>query len=320
MSATERSLSTSRLDALAAADSSLGRDAWRRLVRNKAAVVSMVLLAIVILLAVFAPLITSHDYSHQDTAHPFIPPFKGHGLLGTDALGRDVWSRIVYGARISLTVALFAEVIQLIIGVPIGLVAGFFGGKVDSFLMRLVDILFAFPLYLFVVVVATFVKVRATTSGVGGILTSLDKTTGGLLGVLIAVSLIFWLVPARLTRGVVLRLVKLDYVRAARAMGAPRRRIIFRHILPNALAPIIVAATFGVPTAIITEAGISFLGLGVNVPKPSWGLMIADGQKAIVSSPYLVLAPSLALTLTTLAFVYLGDGLRDALDPTTKSR
>jgi oligopeptide transport system permease protein len=304
-------------DAFDLAQTSFGRDAWRRLLRNRAAVASLVFIGILIVLAVFAPLITSRSYSAQDPAHSFRPP--GHGsLLGTDALGRDVWSRLVYGARISLTVAFFAEIIQLLIGVPVGLVAGFFGGRVDSWLMRAVDTLFAFPLYLFVIVMATFIKVRASTAGVGGWVTSIDKLTAGLFGVLIALSLVLWLVPARLTRGVVLSVVKQDYVRAARAMGATRRRIIIRHILPNSLAPIIISATFGVPIAILIEAGVSFLGLGVNPPKPSWGLMISDGSKAIVSSPYLVIAPSVALVLTMLAFTYLGDGLRDALDPTTK--
>jgi oligopeptide transport system permease protein len=304
-------------DEYSVSTTSFGRDAWRRLRRNKAAVASMAFILLLIVLAVFAPFVTSRSYSVQAPAHSFRPP--GHGsLLGTDALGRDVWSRLVYGARISLTVALFAEIIQLLIGVPIGLVAGFFGGRVDSFLMRAVDTLFAFPLYLFVIIMATFIKVRASTAGVGGWITSIDEVTAGLFGVLIALSLVLWLVPARLTRGVVLSVVKQDYVRAARAMGATRRRIIFRHILPNSLAPIIISATFGVPVAILIEAGVSFLGLGVNPPKPSWGLMISDGSKAIVSSPYLVIAPSVALVLTMLAFTYLGDGLRDALDPTTK--
>jgi oligopeptide transport system permease protein len=294
---------------------SLWYDALRRLVRNKAAVTGACFIAIVIFVAFFADLLTPYSYREQDLASVYQSPSREH-LLGTDQYGNDVLCLLMYGARVSITVGILAQVIIVAIGVPIGAISGYMGGRVDTLIMRFVDIMYAFPSLLFIIIVMTYVK--GTLPKIGGIFTPivvLNEATGGLIGVFIALGLTWWLTVARLVRGQVLSLKEQDFVLAAHATGVPMRRIIRAHLIPNALAPVIISATLGVPQAIMVEAGLSFMGVGVDPPIPSWGRMVNEGAKAIRGYPYLVIAPALAIALTMLSFNFVGDGLRDALDP-----
>ncbi|MEA2586332.1 MAG: oligopeptide transport system permease protein [Thermomicrobiales bacterium] len=294
----------------------LWRDAFRRLRRSHLAFGSGMLLLALLVVAVFAPLVAPKPYDLQD----YEALTKGPGSaywLGTDELGRDILSRLIFGARISLTVGLVVQGVILLIGVPAGLAAGYYGGKIDTAIMRTVDTLYSIPSLLFIIVIMTFLRAQFATAegGVGGALASLDDRTGGLMGIFIGVGLVNWMPAARLVRAQVVSLKEKEFVEAARGLGASDRRIMAQHLLPNVVATIVVTATLGIPQAIIYEAGISFLGLGARPPMPSWGLMIAEAIPSIRSYPYLLVSPALALSLTVLAFNFLGDGLRDALDP-----
>jgi len=298
---------------------SLWQDAWIRLKRNRAAMVSLGLILALFVVAILAPWIAPYPYDKVDFGAITKPPSAKH-WLGTDSLGRDVLSRLMYGARVSLSVSIVAQIVILLIGVPIGLISAFYGGWTDTLIQRGVDILYAFPSLLFIIVVVTYLK-AVLKSGSGPLVSTLadiNQATGGLMGVFIALALIFWLTVARLVRGEVLSLKSKEFIEAAYSIGAPGHRIMLRHILPNTLAPIVVAATFAIPVAITLEAGLSFLGLGVEPPVPSWGIMIAEGVTNIRSYPHLLLASGAVLSITLLAFNFLGDGLRDALDPRIK--
>ena len=294
----------------------LWRDAWRRLARNRAAVVSLVYIVVLVFVALFAHAIAPFPFQAQDLDATDLGPTATH-VFGTDNLGRDAFSRLVYGSRISLAVALVDVLIVLAVGVPLGLAAGFFGRWVDTLVMRSVDVLLAFPSLLLVIVVITYL--RAVLDQPEGpllaVIGAMDNVTGGLLGVFIALGLVSWLTVARLVRGQVLSLKEKEFVEAARMVGATNRRIMVRHLLPNTLAPIIVAATFGIPGAIATEAGLSFLGLGVRPPFPSWGILIAEGVRTMRAFPHELVFPASVLAVTLICFNFLGDGLRDALDP-----
>ena len=298
---------------------SLWRDAWHRLVQNRAAVVSLAYIVLLLLIAVFANVVAPFPFQQQDLDNTDLGPGAGH-LFGTDGLGRDELSRLIYGSRISLAVALVDVLIVLVVGVPLGLAAGFFGRWVDVLVMRTVDVLLAFPNLLLVIVVITYLRavLDQPQGPLLGIIGSLDGITGGLLGVFIALGLVSWLTVARLVRGQVLSLKEKEFIEAARMTGAANGRIIFRHLLPNTLAPVIVAATFGIPGAIATEAGLSFLGLGVRPPLPSWGILIAEGVRNMRAFPHELLFPAVVLAVTLICFNFLGDGLRDALDPKLK--
>ena len=299
---------------------SLWRDALQRLVRNKGAVLGICFIAIVVLVAIFANVLAPYSYKDQNLRAVYQFPNREH-LLGTNQYGKDVLSQLIYGARVSITVGLVAQLIIIMIGVPIGAISGYLGGRADMMIMRLVDIMYAFPNLLLIIIVMTFVK--GTLPQIGGIFTPLallNEATGGLMGVFIGLGLTWWLTVARLVRGQVLSLKEQDFVMAARASGVPTRRIILLHLVPNALAPVIVNATLGVPQAIMMEAGLSFIGMGVDPPTPSWGMMIQEGAQAIRGYPYLVLAPAITIALTMLSFNFLGDGLRDALDPGMKDQ
>lgn len=298
---------------------SLYRDAWQRFRRNKAALASLVFIVLLFIVAIAAPLIAPYSFEEQNMRVVTKPPSANH-WLGTDTVGRDILSRIIYGARVSLAVGIVVQMIILAIGVPVGLIAGYFGGKIDTFLMRLVDVLYAKPNLLFIIVVMTFLRAKFQSSS-GGIflpLKAFNTSTGGLLGVFIGLGLVSWLTVSRLVRGQVLSLKKKEYIEAAQCLGATNWRIISRHLLPNTLAVIIVATTLGIPSAILTEAGISFIGLGVNPPTPSWGSMISEGLEYLRTYPHILLAPATVLSLTVLSFNFVGDGLRDALDPWMK--
>ncbi len=294
---------------------------FRRLMKNKAAVISMVYITVLILAAVFAPLIAPFGYEDVDFTAITEPPSKVHPL-GTDSLGRDLFSRLLYGARVSLMVSLMAQVVITLIGVPIGIISGFFGGWVDTIIQRVVDILYAFPSLLFIIIVMTYLQavLRGADSGFGLVLAQLNDLTGGLLGVLISLGLVFWLTVSRLVRGEVLALTEREFILAARSLGAGKLRLMTRHILPNIMAPVLVAITFGIPNVIMLEAGLSYLGLGVKPPVPSWGLLISEGVKNFRSFPHLLISPGLILAFTLLAFNYLGDGLREALDPSLRGK
>uniref|UniRef100_A0A7C2BZ94 ABC transporter permease n=1 Tax=Thermus islandicus TaxID=540988 RepID=A0A7C2BZ94_9DEIN len=299
---------------------SLWADAWRRLLRNRAAVAGMVFIGFMLLVAVFADLIAPYPYWQQDITNQFQPPSWGHPF-GTDHLGRDVLSRLIYGARVSMAVGFIVQAIIVLIGVPVGAIAGYFGGKIDQFLMRFVDVMYSFPDLLLIIIVMTTLRAatgRENVSGLLWLLARADDLFGGLLGVFIALGLTSWLTVARLVRGQILSLKEREFVEAARAIGAGHFRIIRVHLVPNTLAPIIVAVTFGIPNAILVEAALSFIGLGVKPPMPSWGLMILDGYRAMRAYPHLLLFPAAALSLTVLSYNFFGDGLRDALDPWMK--
>lgn len=298
----------------------LWRDALLRLQRNKAAMVSLAFILLLVLIALLAPVMAPYPYDKVNFGAVTKPPSAQY-WLGTDSLGRDVLSRLMYGARVSLSVSIVAQIVILLIGVPVGLVSGYYGGWVDTAIQRVVDILYAFPSLLFIIVIVTSLKavLKSGTGPINAALVAVNEPTGGLMGVFIALALVFWLTVARLVRGQVLTLKAKEFVEAAHALGVPDHRVIVRHILPNTLAPIVIAATFAIPTAITIEAGLSFLGLGVEPPIPSWGIMIAEGVTNIRSYPHLLLASGTVLSLTLLAFNFLGDGLRDALDPRMKT-
>jgi oligopeptide transport system permease protein len=265
------------------------------LLRNKLAVAGMLFIAFILLVALLADVLPLPDPTYQFPASSYARPSAAHPL-GTDAVGRDVLSRLIHGARVSLSVAVFAQFIILSVGLTIGGLAGFFSGRIDNWLMRFTDVFYAFPDLLFVIII---------TTALGASLTN----------IFLAIGFVQWTDLARLVRGQLLTLREREFVQAARSLGASAPRIILQHLLPNAAGPIIVRLTYGIPQAIFTEAVLSFIGLGVRPPQASWGTMIQQGNEAIFSAPHLVLFPGLAIALTMLAFNFLGDGLRDALDP-----
>jgi oligopeptide transport system permease protein len=275
-------------------------DAIRRLVRNKLAVAALVIIVVLIAMAIFAPLIATHDY--QDTNFGAGEQYQGisrEHWLGTDGAGRDWYSRLVYGARTSLEIGIFSQAIVLLIGLPVGLLSGYAGGRVDDVLMRLTDLAYAFPGLLLVLLIAQVLG-------------------PSIFNIFLAIGIVAWTDHARLIRGQVLSLKESPYVLAAVSVGATRSRIMFRHLLPNTLGPIIVATTFGIPSAIFIEAVLSFIGVGLPLGSASWGIMVNDGYAAIFGQQILVIAPATAIAVTLLAFTFLGDGLRDALDPRTR--
>ena len=270
--------------------------------------------------AVFANQIAPYSYTEQDLEHTQAEPSALH-LLGTDRLGRDTLSRLIYGTRISLAVGVVAVILIVLIGVPIGTVAGYFGGRLDTLIMRIVDVLYCFPGLLFIIIVMSYIKgvlAEPSTGLLTSVLATADEMSGGLLAVFLGLAITGWLTIARLVRAQILALKQRDFVEAARCLGARDARIMRTHLVPNALGPVIVAAALRVPGAIMGEAGLSFIGLGVEPPTPSWGIMIAEGIPLMRIHPYMLAAPAVAISLTLLAFTFLGDGLRDAMDPLMK--
>lgn len=323
MAVSAQTASSSALDLNAMRrERSLWGDAWRRLSRNRAAVAGIVVIIFFTLVAIFAPLIAPHSPVMQTANNSLRQPAwvqdrdpsrSGNSayLLGTDAIGRDVFAQLIYGARVSLIVGFIPQIVILLIGVTLGLISGFAGGRIDNLLMRFTDIVYAFPDTLFVITIAT--AFRETWVG---------QTFNGLLLVFVALSVVAWTGMARLVRGQVLSLKEKEFIEAARTVGVSTPKILFRHILPNTLAPIIVAVTFGIPGAIVSEAVLTFVGVGMrpsldpnNAFPTSWGTMLFDGYANINSTPYMLLFPVICVALLTMAFTFLGDGLRDALDP-----
>jgi len=291
------------------------RDAFRRLRRNRLALMGGVIVVILLVIAVFGPALAPWHYRVQDlealraNGNRPLPPFSPGHLLGTDQLGRDLFSRLLDGAQISMSVAIVVQLVVLAIGVPIGAAAGWFGGRLDNYLMRFTDVVYAFPDLLFIILLS--VVFQATPIG---------EAMDGLLLIFIAIGLTAWVTMARLVRGQVLSLKESEFVEAARAIGVSDRKIVTRHLLPNAIGPVIVAVTLGIPSAILAEATLSFIGIGIQSPRASWGSLIDDGSRWIQSEPHLVIFPSLALAIALASYTFLGDGLRDALDPKLRSR
>ena len=257
-------------------------------------------LGVVFFSAIFAPWITPYSYETQDTLNTLATPSLSH-LMGTDRLGRDLFSRLIYGARVSLFIGILTTLLALVIGTIYGSISGYIGGRMDGFMMRVVDVVFALPDMLMIILVTVMMG-------------------RGIAGMFIALTLVSWVTVARLVRGEVLRIKEKTYVEAARALGASSPRILMQEILPNILGLMVVTLTFRIPVAILAESTLSFIGLGVAPPFSSWGTMANEGWKSIKFYPHLILFPSLAIFFTILSFNFLGDRLRDDMDPRNKAR
>ena len=284
----------------ASAGESLTRRAWRRFRRHRLAMTGLIVLVVLIVLAIAAPLVTLHGPNEIDLANRTAPPSWDH-WLGTDRTGRDVWSRLVYGSRVSLSVGLVAVALSTMIGVTVGSVAGFFGRRTDMILMRFTDTVMTFPALVVIIVLVAVVGPSVYNA-------------------MFAIGVMGWPAIARIVRSEVLSLRERQFVTAARAIGVPRRRIVTRHIFPNTVSSIAVAVTLGVGTAILQESALSFLGLGVQIPTPSWGNMLQDAQSVTIleEAPWMWIPPGVAIALAVLSINFIGDGLRDALDPRTQ--
>ena len=274
---------------------SLWKDAWHRLAKNKLAIAGGVIVLLLALASFAAPLVVQQSYATQNLELGATPPSTKH-WLGTDTLGRDLFVRVLYGGQISIAVGLCATAVALTIGVIYGTTAGFIGGRVDAVMMRIVDIIFALPFTVFVILLMVFFGRKFVL-------------------LFAAIGAVQWLTMARIVRGQVKSLRRMEFIEAAEALGLTKAQIIFRHMIPNALGPIIVYATLTVPSVMLLEAFLSFLGLGVQPPMSSWGVLINEGASNMEEAPWLLVFPGLALALTLFSLNFLGDGLRDALDP-----
>jgi len=274
---------------------SLWGDAFIRLRRNRLAITGGVIILLVALTTIIYPFLSRYDFASQDLNAILQGPSKVH-WLGTDELGRDVLTRLIFGARTSLAVGIFTQLIVLGIGLPIGAISGASGGKVDNLIMRFVDVIYAFPDLLLIILLRAILG-------------------GSIYMIFLAIGLVSWVGVARLVRGQTLSLKQRDFVTAARVSGGSGSYVTTRHLIPNSLGPVIVAVTFNIPRAIFAEAALAYIGIGVKPPTPSWGAMIRDGNNVIFAAPHLVLFPAIAIAILMLSFTFLGDGLRDALDP-----
>ena len=300
---------------------SLGAEAWSRLIKNKAAVAGMIVISLFAIISVLAPVFSPHNPLEIFKGSSYLPPpwyesdlkeGKPEFFFGTDSIGRDVLSRLIYGTRVSMVVGLIPTIVILLIGTGIGMVSGYFGGNWDIVLMRITDVIYAFPDILFFIIVMVAMREKP-----------IGQFMNGLFLLFMALAIVNWVGVARLVRGQVLSLKQKEFVEAARCIGVKDSRIMFRHILPNSLGPLIVSAAFTVPGLIISEAILGFLGLGLrpatqlegNYFITSWGSLLLDGYGAINSQPFILLPPALCIAVIVLSFTFLGDGLRDALDP-----
>ena len=275
--------------------SSLGRDAWLRLRANRMAMISLFILIGITTVSFIGPLISPYAYDQQNLDRVFEGPGKDH-IFGTDNLGRDLFARTTYGGRISLAVGLLATLVSLVIGVSYGMFSGYTGGRVDAWMMRAVDVLYALPFTIFVILLMVMFG-------------------RNFLLLFLAIGAVEWLTMARITRAQTMNLKRAEFVEAARALGYSHGRILFRHILPNLIGPIIIYATLTVPAVMLLEAVLSFLGLGVQAPMSSWGSLIKEGAEKMDAAPWLLFFPGMFFCLSLFALNFLGDGLRDALDP-----
>jgi oligopeptide transport system permease protein len=290
----------------------------RRLLKNKPAVISAVALVLLVLVAVLAPYLAPQHYAAGELSANFAQP-SARFPLGADFLGRDMLSRIIYGTRISLSVAFLGAFFSFTVGLVYGVVAGYRGGRVDAVMMRIVDVLYAFPGLLFIILLMVAFK-----TGFGGgtienpfiqAIGRFDTRMGGMFLIIVGISLTSWVGMARLTRGMALSLRHSDFIQAAKALGASDLRIVLKHLVPGLVGPLLVQVTLAIPSFIGTEAFLSFIGIGATPPTPSWGTMIAEGFSSMRSHPHLAIYPGIALAVVMLAFNFLGDGLRDAFDP-----
>ena len=293
-SALDATAPTAGSDSALERGSSLWHDAWLRLRKNKLAVFGMIVLVVVSIACVIGPWLSPYGYEEQYLDLGAVGPNRAH-WLGTDTLGRDLLVRTLFGGRVSLGVGLCATFVALTIGVTYGAVAGFFGGKRDAFMMRVVDIMYSLPFAIFVILLMVWFG-------------------RNIVLLFVAIGAVEWLTMARIVRGQVMAVKKMEFIEAARSLGFGRRRIIFRHILPNILGPIIVYTTLTIPSVMLLEAFLSFLGLGVQPPMSSWGALIKDGAEKMEEYPWLLIYPGTLFSLTLFSLNFLGDGLRDALD------
>lgn len=274
-------------------------DIWRRFKKNRLAVIGLVVIGLIVLAAVFADLLATHEPGQVNTADAKLRPFSEGHILGTDRVGRDLYTDVLFGARVSLRIGIVAGLIAATIGTVVGSVSAFYGRWVDTTIMRFTDILLSLPYILIALAIITVV-------GPG------ERT------VMLVLGLLGWMAIARVLRASILQVKESEYVEAARALGASNRRIILRHILPNTIQPVIVYTTLFIGAAVLSEAALSFLGVGVQRPTPAWGLMVAEGRRSLATHPHMLFIPAAALSLLVTAAVFVGDGLRDALDPRLK--
>jgi len=285
-------------EALTPTTESYSRMVWRRFKKHKLAMLGLYVLIFMYSIAILAPVLSTHDYQDVDPPNKLLPPSREH-LMGTDNVGRDVYSRILWGARISLAVGFVAAGVSVVLGTIVGSIAGYFGGWVDNLLMRATEIVMAFPTFFLLLTIISIVE-------------------RSIFNIMLVIGITSWPGLARMVRGQILSLREQEFTESARALGASDGRIIFRHILPNTMAPVIVSAPLRISGAILAESSLSFLGIGVQEPFPSWGSIINTGRHYLLQAPHLMIFPGLFIFLTVLSFNYVGDGLRDALDPRLK--
>ena len=306
------------------------KDAMRRLRKNKIAMVCLAIIVIIILIAFIGPIVYPYTYSDTDTERQYLRPMqysagetarmeKGEKvfphIFGTDSLGRDYAIRVIYGTRISLAVGIIAAVIVIIIGIIYGSISGYFGGKVDLIMMRIVDVIYSLPDVLIIILLSVAIRdiVRDSSSPI------ITKLGAGMVSIFTVFGLLYWVGMARQVRGQILSIKEQEYVLASRAIGASPARIIRKHMIPNCVSVIIITAALQIPSAIFTESFLSFLGLGVTMPMPSLGSLASDARTGLISYPYLLIYPALSIFLIVLSFNLLGNGIRDAFDPKLRS-
>ena len=271
------------------------QDAWIRFKKDKVAMAGLCVIIFLVLIAIFGPMLLSISYADQDLAQVNQGPSAAH-WFGTDNLGRDLFIRVLYGARISLSIGIVASLLNFVIGVTYGGIAGFAGGKVDRIMMNIVAVLYSVPMLLYVILLMVVLK-------------------PGLINIFIALGIAYWLPMARIVRGQILAMKEQEFVLAARTIGASKRRILQKHLIPNAIGAIVVTLSLSIPDAIFTEAFLSFIGLGVSAPMASWGVLASEGVTSLKAYPFQLFFPAVAISVTMLAFNFLSDGLRDVLDP-----
>ena len=306
------------------------KDAMRRFVKNKMAMTCLVILILITLIAIFVPMFYPYSYTKQDVTAKYLQPFeysrkemtkinKGEfvfpHIMGTDNLGRDYAIRVIYGTRISLMVGFISALIVVIIGILYGSISGYFGGKVDIIMMRIVDIIYSLPDVLIVILLSVAIKDVISTSKNELVI----KLGAGMISIFIVFGLLYWVGMARQVRGQILSIKEQEYVMASRAMGAKPAHIIMKHMIPNCVSVIIITAAMQIPSAIFTESFLSFVGMGVSMPMPSLGSLASDARSGLVSYPYMLVFPAATIFLIVLSFNLLGNGLRDAFDPKLRS-